>query len=114
MDDEDVFADVSGQCVFAGQGTHRTVEYYVRWDQSSHRLDVVGVAIQRTLVPFVIAVFVFGQVVVLLADVVGTVVFDLFTVAVSQSVARQDHDGTIHAVYRRATAPSSHRVRSGR
>ena len=92
-------AHLGRQRVLARIGALALAEHDVRRDQLVHDLAVICHGLGSTFITLVVAVLVLGQVEVLLADVVGTVVVQLLAVLVAQTFLRQHRDGTVHAMH---------------
>ena len=100
-------ANLGRQRVLARVGTLALAEHDVRRDQLVHDLAVVGHRLGRAAVALELAFLIPGQIEVLLADVVGTVVVQFLAVLVMQAFLRQHRDGAVHAVHH---VPRNHRA----
>ena len=98
MHDQHVLADRGGEGAIALQGAGGAVEHDVRGDEGAHRGEVVARRGERAVVANEPTLLVARQIEILLADVVGAVVPDGIAGRVFQALARQHHDGAVHAV----------------
>ena len=101
------FADFRFHRVVANQRAFAFAENDVGRDEFVHHFLVISEGGGRVVVAFVFAVFVFRDVVILLADVEGLVVVQLVAVLVLDAVFRNDEDCAVHAVYQ---VPRNHRA----
>ncbi len=97
VDEQHGLANIGRHRPIAGERADPAIKHHMGRRERAHDLQDIGDAVGRTCVLHEVAGGVSGNVVVLLADIVGLVVADGAAIAVLEAVSWQHHNGPIHA-----------------